>query len=287
MELRILERRIFKDNYLEEQFQINGYVVIPFDDEQLLTEIKQNISSQQPSDSFGGFQDTLIGKQSFHVTFFDSNVEYRKFMFGYTKEVLNNFIEQHFVKLKCAQANVFLKNPGAGEIKAHQNLTIVDETKYKSCSFWLPLQDTDKNNGTVHLIPKSHKHFVKYRNTNTYWPYTNFFASERGRKYFETIAVKKGEILIMDDRIVHYTGTNNTKESRWVLHSLWLPNEAELHYFNCKENLLETFLVEDDFWQYYLPGTIPGDHRSFKISTFDENKYNENELIALLEKTKN
>ena len=50
--------------------------------------------------------------------------------------------------------NVFEKLPNSGNdaVPIHQNPSFVDEPEFKSYSIWIPLQDVDKDNGTVGSI---------------------------------------------------------------------------------------------------------------------------------------
>lgn len=249
-------RRIFKDNKAEEFFLREGYIIVPFNNACDIDSLKESLLQLNPSDNFKGNQDTLIGKQSFHITFFDSEYDYKKRVYNFVKDVFTPFIHEHIHDFKCVQGNVFLKPPKSGIVFPHQNLTIVDETKYRTFSLWIPLQDTNEENGTLCLIPKTQNDFLKYRNTHVYWPYTDFLASEEGQQYFTSINVKKGELLIIDDRIVHYTPINKTESDRWVLHSLWAPNEAQIQFYNPIDTVVNIYDVSDDFWQYHPVGTL-------------------------------
>ena len=280
-------RSVFNDTSLNEKFLKEGYLIIPFTTESEIDDIKEKLLQLKPSDNFEGNQDTLIGKQSFHITFFDSNQKYKKEMFDFLRLLFKRIAEKTLLDYKCAQANVFLKPANAGSVYPHQNLTITDETKYRTLSFWLPLQDTTEENGTVCLIPGTQNFFLKYRNTHVYWPYTKFLASETGLKYFTTVNVKKGELLIIDDRIVHYTPINKTKNSRWVLHSLWAPTEAPLNFYDPEKNKIKKYLVADDFWQYHEPGVLLDKIEPDQILENDEVLYSEKETIQLLENLKN
>ena len=239
----------------------------------------------QPSDNYKGNQNTAIDQQSFHVTFFDSNLEYKQKVFNYITSKFKGISRSLLNNYKCAQANVFLKPTGSGFVYPHQNLTITDEAKYTSLSFWLPLQDTDYENGTVCLVPGSQNDFVKYRNTHIYWPYVNYFKEGAGLKYFTPINIKAGELLIIDDRIIHYTPINRSGSDRWVIHAVWTPDEAPVWFCDPKNDEVKIYEVVDNFWQFHLPGTFPEQEAS-KIIINDEVIYTETELTEKLEALK-
>lgn len=276
---------VFLDPHLEVLFRKNGYVKIPFYDSNKMETLKSELNDLQPDDSFKGNQETKIGKQSFHITFFDKNIDYKKSVLAKARSFLDQFATTILNEYKCAQANIFLKLPGSGYVYPHQNITIVDETFYTSISIWIPLQDTTLRNGAICLIPGSQNYFEDFRNTHVYWPYVGFFKEGPGKNYFKTIDVKAGEVLVLDDRIVHYTPNNYSEEERWVFHSLWKPSVAELYFFDPKEDQVNAFLVEEEFWQFNPPGEMIDNKLPDKIiPAKSTKKYTEAELLNLLEK---
>lgn len=279
-------RAIFNDSRLEEEFRKKGYVIVPFLNQAEAVALRSEASKLKPSDNFEGDQETAIGKQSFHVTFFDTIVEYKKNVFDFIQSVFNPAATQLLNNYKCAQANIFLKPGKKGFVYPHQNLTIVDEARYTSLSFWTPLQDTGFANGTLCVVPGSQIGFVKYRNTHVYWPYVKFFKEGRGLHYFETISVKAGELLILDDRIIHYTPVNTSADARWVLHALWAPSEAQLLFCDPTIKTVNIFEVPDDFWQFHAPGTLIENREPDMWFANNETLLNEEMLTKKLEELK-
>lgn len=276
----------FKDKTLQERFNKLGYVVLPSSHAFDLHEIKKQLITLKPSDNYQGNQETKIGKQSFHVTFFDKNDEYKQQLFSYIKDLFSDFSKNSFISHKCCQANVFLKQPKSGYVYPHQNLTIVDEKEYTSFSCWMPLQDTNFENGTVCLIPGSHNHFQAYRNTHIYWPYIDFFKNDSNLNYFKAVDVKAGEILILDDRLAHYTPENKSNDTRWVLHSLWAPTQAQIKFYDVKFNMVDEYNVAHDFWQHTQPFELPLKNNLTQSFKFIENNYSDDELMELLNQLK-
>lgn len=275
-------KETFSDTTLQKQFEEQGYVVVKCPYNFNFEEIKNDVNYFKPSDNYKGNQDTKIGRQSFHITFFDNDVLYKQQMYNYVQKLFFEFAKKTFVNHKCCQANVFLKLPNSGYVYPHQNLTIVNENEYTSVSCWMPLQDTNSENGTICLIPKSHHYFQKYRNTTIYWPYVDFFKNGIGLNNFTPINVKQGEVLFMDDRIVHYTPINKSNHERWVLHSLWTPLNAQLKFFDIKLNEVGEYNVTDDYWQYSQPGHFPDKKDLHQTIKYIDNNYTEEDLITLL-----
>ncbi|MDX2003022.1 MAG: phytanoyl-CoA dioxygenase family protein [Chitinophagales bacterium] len=251
-------RQVFKDSHINDSLVENGYVVVPFDKGDELGAYKDRIYSLSPSDGFGAFQKSLMHEQDYHCTFFDTNMGYRDAVFNIITDLFASTVSNLLVDYKFIQGNVFIKLPKMGYVAPHQNLTVVDESKFTSLSFWCPAQDTTAENGTMVLVPKSQKKFMRYRTTNITWPLLPLF-QDYTNPFLKTIDVKKGELLIIDDSIVHGTLMNNSNKERFVFHAMLAPSEANVIYCDVKkaDKKVIVYEVPDLFWQHYLPGDQP------------------------------
>ena len=105
------------------------------------------------------------------------------------------------------------------------------------------------------VVPGSHKKFVAHRATNFSWPLFDQF-NNYDNDLWLSLQVKKGELLIIDDSIIHITGLNKSMEERWAFHALLIPEEAEP--FICEADyergkmLLKK--IPDGFLQQFMPG---------------------------------
>lgn len=275
-------RQIFNDKENEALFRKQGYILLKGIDQNTLTEFKSKALTQKPSDNFAGNQATLIRPQSVHITFFDENEEYKRTVYNDYKKTVTALAKEYLKDYKCAQANVFLKPGGSGYVYPHQNLTIVDEEKFTSVSFWMPLQDTNFENGTICLIPGSHTDFIKYRNTHVHWPYMKSLMEENSLKYFVPIDVKAGELLVLDDRIIHYTPTNSRTTERWVIHGVWAPEEAQLIFCDPRNESVTIFPVHDEFWQFHTPGGLLPETQTHLTLPYELKILDEVELFSKL-----
>lgn len=274
-------RQVFNDIETEALFRRQGYVILKGIDNDSLLEFKSKALKLKPSDNFAGNQATLIRPQSVHITFFDENEEYKRTVYNHYKKTFTPLAKEYLKDYKCAQANVFLKPSGSGYVYPHQNLTIVDEEKFTTVSFWIPLQDTDFENGTICLIPGSHNNFIKYRNTHVHWPYMKLLM-EDGLKHFVPIEVKAGELLVLDDRIIHYTPINSKHTERWVIHGVWAPKEAQLIFCDPVNGSVTIFPVHDEFWQFHTPGALLPETQAHYSLRYDLKLLSDIDLLSKL-----
>ena len=85
-------------------------------------------------------------------------------------------------------------------------------------NFWIPLVDTDENNGCMEVIPGSHRTFVEH--VPGLGPAANFKgipdAAVPGGKRV-VCALPKGGLLLTQHRILHRSGPNLSDHIRWSL----------------------------------------------------------------------
>lgn len=264
-------------------FQKQGYVILPMLDKRTIPGILQDFQGLRPSDGYQGMQETELMAQSFHVTFFDSDHDYRNQVFEKVKALFQDWVAEHLVDHRMVQGNVFLKPPGKGFVFPHQNLTITFEDEFRSVSLWCPLQDTGPENGTLYVIPGSHQGFMYYRNTQILWPlWESFMPGGKATPYLLPLNVKAGEVVVLDDALIHVTPDNLSEAPRWVLHALWLPDRAPLRYFDLEGDCIIEYAVPEDFWQHYVPGTKPNGLERVRTRAYDEPRFTEEGLIARL-----
>ena len=76
-----------------------------------------------------------------------------------------SYLENILIDYKMFMGSFIVKhNDKNSELGVHQDMTLVDESIYTGINVWAPLCDTNEKNGTLYLIPKSHKIFSTYRN---------------------------------------------------------------------------------------------------------------------------
>lgn len=150
------------------------------------------------------------------------------------------------------EPGVFLIKPPSlnSALKIHQDASIIDETTNYGMYCWLPLQDTNIGNGTMHLVPRSHLLMNERRSLNVPWAYEKH--SKTIQKYLIPINLKKGQVLIYDNSLIHYSPKNNSDNVRIAISCAILPiNYQLIHHFKDEKTpkgKMEAYLVNEQFW---------------------------------------
>ena len=159
-------RRVLNDDTLEKQFQKDGYVQIPFISTEEVEGLKKKFFDLLPK-SGGNITASDIGGDSrlvtYDFTFIDKNIEYKQEVYDVITEYFKPHVKKWLADYRPIIANYIRKQHQDGEVPLHENWAFVDERKYTSVSIWCPLVDSFEENGTLQVVPGSHKRFGEVR----------------------------------------------------------------------------------------------------------------------------
>ena len=251
-------RNVLTDNLLNEQFEKDGYVIIPFLDSEEVEELKKLYFDTLPN-SGGNIKSDEIGAKesiSYDFTFIDKNIEYKQQVYDIITQRFKNHVDSYLENYKPIIANFIRKKPKDGEVPLHQNWAFVDERKCTSVSIWCPLVDSNEQNGTLQVVPGSHKRFGEFRGPMIPWE-LNGIKDDIIKHHLKPMNLKAGEAVILDDSIVHYSALNLTDDLRLAIQLILIPEEEKsIHYHLDAErnpNKIEALEVDDDFYMQFNP----------------------------------
>lgn len=132
-------------------------------------------------------------------------------------------------------------------LEIHQDWQIVDESQYNSYNIWMPLCDTNKTNGTLGLIPGSHKWNNYIRGFNIENPYSKF--TKFLMQYSYEPNLQAGEAIIYNHKLLHFSRPNYSNIPRNVAIIGAKDKEANLIVSIGRDNYIDTYsTTEDDFY---------------------------------------
>lgn len=267
-------RQIFRSIDNEKSFRQIGYVVFDLlnkdDIENLLQFYTEEFSIKREVYQFAE-------KLPYYISVFDKNDVHKKKV----DEIISCFVKpgtgQMMIDYEVFYSNFMIKFPGDGQIEAHQDFNFVDETIYTAFNLWCPLVDTSSQNGGLYVIPGSHNVFTTQRGPNIPKALTQY--NQTLKKYAQFIPLKKGQAIIFDHKLIHYSPPNQTDEVRIAIQSVLKPCESPaLHYFfeedtkRVKACIIDKqFIFENDLWNNPLH-QLPADHYQDLVEFPDENE---------------
>ena len=126
---------------------------------------------------------------------------------------------------------------GSTLAKPHQDY-VAHQGSSNSITIWIPLQNTFVKNGSLNIIPGSHKKgFIKdslnWKNLSTSKHVVRKKAKSLG--VFKNVDTKFGEVLLFSTFLVHKSGLNSTKNIRYSINirfnDLYSRDYAERNYY--------------------------------------------------------
>jgi len=122
------------------------------------------------------------------------------------------------------------------------------------------LVDSNVANGTLQMVPGSHKRFGEIRGPMIPWELEGI-KDDIIKEFLVPMNTRAGNAVILDDSIVHYSTINKTNSMRLTIQLILIPEEVpSIHYHmnpaDSREdvNVLE---VDHDFYMEFNPWKQP------------------------------
>ncbi len=280
---------VFKDTQLQSEFEKEGYIIVDFLDKEsamsLLSRYEElTAQNRKRSDSPTKSHET-------EISIFNKNKEFTKavhqeivktFAKG-TDELLNDYVP--------IMGNMVYKNPEeTRDFSLHQDWRFSDETQHTSINIWCPLVDTNVQNGTLHIIKRSHlfqKNTIRGANIGD----ASNKISEFIKEHFGTsFSLKVGQAIILNTQLYHFSPPNLSKASRPVALLAMLPKESEMSFYyknpntNSGGNPIEKYEINSEFMTSFNVDEVPRGVKKVGTVDYDIDYFTEKSFIDLYQK---
>lgn len=265
---------LFKDKKNQELFDRQGFVVIDFLDDQTITDLNKlfdnlNADIQQKGMVIG----SLIDDRDYKI-----NVEESIY------KLIKTNLDVVFLNYEVFNSSFVYKTPKTyTDFPPHQDNSMVDESKFTSLNLWIPLVDITLHNGPLFVVPGTHfKNLQTYRGPNINYIYLN--NSEVVYKYSKPLYIKKGQAIVLNHSLIHYSTPNFTSNTRKAIvvaiKSVNAP--SLLYYFNQSKEIIEVYKVDEklkySYEKFHYDRNEKPDGEILMQFSFDNKIYNSEEL---------
>lgn len=273
-------RKTFNDEHLEQRFQQYGYVQIPFLSEEEIEALKKAyFDTLEESGGHLGPEDEKYSSNeeiTYDFTFIDKNSHYKEKVFNIITHAFEAQASKYLDDYKPIIANFIRKKTDGGEVPLHQNWAFVDEHRCASVSIWCPLVDSCKENGTLQVVPGSHKRFGEVRGPMIKSE-LHGIQKDIISRYMVPLETKAGHAVVLDDSLVHYSSPNKTPGLRLAIQLILIPKEEKSIHFHMDlakdRNKVEVLEVDKSFYMQFNPWKKPMNDipriQSFAYTPFD------------------
>lgn len=236
-------QKVFRDDAMQAEFEQNGYVIVPFYTQEEVQQLLKLYEDLHPKDEQGFYPSTFSQDKTYRET---ADTEITKVGARTMNEILCDF--------KVINGSYIVKFPGDDSgLSAHQDMTLVDETKYTGINIWCPLVDLTTENGALFILKGSHRLFPTYRGAAIPTIYDE--VAEIVPEYMEPVYLKAGTAVIFDQSIVHGSPPNYSDVRRPVTNIFFTHKDAgfRIAWWDSEKgsDQVELFEMADDFMTTY------------------------------------
>lgn len=235
-----MKEAIFKSSEHQQQLDEKGFVKIKLFEDSTISELKKLLRQYHPeADQLNYFNSsTYLGDFSL-----------KKEISERITDVIKKEANRVFKDFRVLGGSFLLKGKGQhSEMPLHQDWTIVDEDQFYALNMWIPLVATNDENGTIEVLPGSHRFNEALRA-----PSLPFYFAGHEHTIIEnmhSVPAQPGEVVILNQALIHYSKPNKTEKIRPAITCGILSKDAPLyfHYWDGKSiGKLEKFRQKDDF----------------------------------------
>lgn len=231
-------KEVFVDPQVQAEFERNGYVVVEYYNSEEIDYLLNLYRNLHPKDEQGFFPST-----------FSKDKSYRKIADEEIRNVGERSIKRLFKDIKVVCGSFIVKtSEESSAMDVHQDMTLVDESRYTGINIWCPLVDLTETNGVLYLLPGSHRFYPTYRGASIPNIYENVY--DDIKKYMVPEYVKAGQAIVLDQSIIHYSPANLSGEIRPVANTYFTYKDATFRtaYFDKKyPGKVELFEQDNNF----------------------------------------
>lgn len=243
-------RTTFLDPELDARLDKDGYVVVPLLGPDEVARL--NAAYDQLGAAPGDPQRACI--DTFHC--FD--VDYKEAVHAEVEAVLSPRVQAIFDRHKSLSYCYIQKWPGEHSgFGLHQDISVLDESKYRSVEVWVALTDTDEVNGQLWITPGSHKWAPTARGIHRFPPPYMGVEERIIRRHSIPVPMTAGEAVIFCHSTYHFSFANQSDRFRLVAATDMIPEEAQhLHYVASQNDTINAYEIEETFWVDNNPFTL-------------------------------
>lgn len=230
--------KVFRDDEVQTSFEENGYVILPFYTPEEIKELEEIYYRLHPEDEKGFFPSTFSKDKNYR---YEADTE--------IKRIGSRSIEKNCQDIQVVCGSFIVKSPDPNSgMCVHQDMSLVDESKYTGINIWVPLVDLTIQNGALFILPGSHRLFPTYRGSSI----PEFFSPVMDEiiDFLKPVTIKAGEAVFFDQSIIHFSPPNFSDKVRIVTNTYFTHKETEFRTYYWQEsfgNKVEAFAQADDF----------------------------------------
>jgi hypothetical protein len=222
VEEKAMTGSIFADPGRQRDFDRDGYTVIRLLSPERAAALAAELPAIRPALDFTPNTSTL--DHAYHVSLLDPDIAYREAAWTFVQEALREPLDHVLTGYRMLTGGLLVKPAGAAPLSMHRDWTMLPDADQVALNVWCPLIDVDDHNGTLALLPGSHKLVP-----NIEAAHVRPFFADYGDLLTElsvSLPLGAGEAVIFDYKTIHGSRANRSPRPRPAISSACIPERA-------------------------------------------------------------
>ena len=182
---------------------------------------------------------------------YSPDLGYKRAVSGCITQIIRPHLDPIFQRNRILGAAFLYKMPGPhSQLPLHQDWTVVDEDRFIAANVWIPLVDANAENGTLHVLPGSHRVMRSIRAPTLPFCYSGH--EYLMQQHMRPLPTRAGEAVVVNQATAHYSPANMSESIRPAITVGVVSSEARLRFYyrdrQRNDGRLEMFEQEDDFF---------------------------------------
>lgn len=219
--------------------------------------------------------------------FYSDDSEVKARAYDAIQDALRASIEAHFVDHETFLHNFVMNWPGTeGGLELHQHSSVVDEDRFRSAVIWCALTDSTEANGTLNVVPKSHRvlHHHKPERSPEWFDGLHSYLVEN---HLTAVSLRPGQALVFDNGVLHCSFANTTDSPRVTAVATLARRDSALRYYDwVGDGSVNIYELEPSFFIEQVAGQFewakPEGLDVVGVEEIDFRVLTEDEVAALL-----
>lgn len=242
-------RQFFRNPDFQAAYDPLGYHTFDLLDPSEINGLLDGLSQLTPDDGFLHLHRNWK-ELTYHISLFDTNIDYRRQVYELISRYFNPHIENVLKDYRILSVNLIIKPPRSGVLAVHQDWPSISDIEDTVVNMWCPLVDVAEENGTLNVVPGSHKILPYVQGLKTPG-YFKDFINEMISKYLQPIPMKAGQVIVFDEGLIHWSANNHTDTPRIAIQIKCVPKDSTPAYWYLDDKHPERFeliATDSDFW---------------------------------------
>jgi ectoine hydroxylase-related dioxygenase (phytanoyl-CoA dioxygenase family) len=225
----------FRDKKLEQDFRIDGFVVLNLSDSKTTEHLEEYITSLKPE----------FGSQ-FYYSLMAHNYEQNKSIGSKITALLSSELNLIFDDFIIRNPS-FIAKPGntTDEMLLHQDWSFTDVDRFEIGTLWIPLCDVNRKNGGLIFLPGSQHVFSNYVSSSIQT--LRISSASFPEQLLRFPEVKTGQAVVFNPSVFHGSCPNYTDQVRIAVTINIFPKDAPFVYYErISENKIGKIILSDD-----------------------------------------